>query len=226
MTIKFSMVLPVFNQADHIESVVGRYRDVFRGNPWEIILVPNACRDQSTALCRRLAMKDKKIRVVESERGGWGLAVRLGLAASRGSLIGYANSARTDPESIPPLVQMALENKGSLVKASRHRRGHMLRELGSAIYNFECRLLLGTGVQDVNGTPKIFPATLFKKMKLFSDGDLLDAELMAWVHHFKVPVYEMRQEGWGRFGGKSTTSWKSALRMYRGVLNVRKRLPW
>lgn len=222
----FSIVLPVYNQADHIEEVVGRYGPVFRGKPWEIILVPNACHDDSTRICRRLADRNSKIRVVESELGGWGLAVRLGLSAARGYLVGYTNSARTDPVTIPPLVRLAEEKPGTLVKYSRHQRGQWFREFGSALYNLECQLLLNTGVRDVNGTPKIFPSDLLKKIRLTSDGDLVDAEFLAWCRHLNVPIIEKRLEGWGRFGGKSTTGFHSALRMYRGIFDLKKRMPW
>jgi hypothetical protein len=222
----FSIVLPVHNQADHIEDVVGRYRSVFRGKPWEIILVPNACRDDSLLICRKLAKKDPKIRVVENPRGGWGLSVRIGLAAARGSIIGYTNSARTDPETIPSLLRLAQASHGALAKVSRHQRGRFLREMGSILYNLECGLLFDSGIRDINGTPKIFPSSVYKKMELTADGDLLDAEVIAWCRRLDVPIVEQRQEGWGRFGGKSTTGCKSALRMYLGALELKRRLPW
>jgi glycosyltransferase involved in cell wall biosynthesis len=222
----FSIVLPVHNQADHLEEVMARYRSVFLGKPWEIILVPNACRDHSLRLCRRIAARDRRIRVVENARGGWGLSVRMGLAVAGGTLVGYTNSARTDPEVIPPLLRMARDSQGALVKLSRHRRGQWTREWGSALYNLECRLLLGTALHDVNGTPKIFPKRFLKAMTLSSDGDLLDAELIAWCRHLRIPILELRHEGGGRFGGKSTTGFHSAYRMYRGVWELRKRLPW
>ena len=42
-----SVVLPVHNQADHIGTVVREYLEPLDrlGMPYEIVLVPNACRD-------------------------------------------------------------------------------------------------------------------------------------------------------------------------------------
>src|SRR5437667_116387 len=52
-----SIVLPVHNQADHIRAVVEEYREALRRVPdrYEILLVPNGCRDDSAAVCGALA---------------------------------------------------------------------------------------------------------------------------------------------------------------------------
>ena len=94
-----SVVLPVHNQAEHIEQIVSEYASALgrSGISWEIILVPNACSDGSDELCIRLAAADDRIRTVPSAPGGWGRAVRLGLAAARGDVLCYTNSARTTP---------------------------------------------------------------------------------------------------------------------------------
>ena len=42
-------------------------------------------------------------------------------------------------------------------------------------------MLLGTPLWDVNGTPKVFSSDFIKDLKLESDGDLIDAEVMAKI---------------------------------------------
>jgi glycosyltransferase involved in cell wall biosynthesis len=217
---ELSVVLPVYNQADHIVGVVARYRAVFKKRPWEMILVPNACIDDSPRLCRQMARKNKNIRVVENPKGGWGLSVRMGLQAARGRFLCYTNSARTDPAVIPPLFEKAQSQPGILTKIKRVTRGRFLRDTGSLLYNLECRLLFHIKSGDVNGTPKIFQAGLLKKMKLTSDGDLLDAELLAQCQKLGVQVLETPLSGWNRHGGKSTTKLKSAAGMYWGVIRL------
>jgi glycosyltransferase involved in cell wall biosynthesis len=218
---ELSVVLPVRNQADHIAGVIGRFQKEFLGRSWEILLVPNACSDDSPRLCRELAEKDGGIRVVENPAGGWGLSVRTGLEAARGRFLCYANSARTDPATIPALFDLLKERPESLAKVRRHSRGQLLREFGSLLYNLECRLLFGLSCRDVNGTPKIFAAGLLSRMKLTSEGDLLDAEILAQCRRLGVPVLEMPLAGFTRHGGKSTTNPKSAARMYWGALRLR-----
>src|SRR5438552_4161886 len=91
-----SIVLPVHNQADHIERLVRDYVSELQKvpAPYELLLVENASRDESLAVCRRLETELPCVRVVSSEKGGWGRAVRLGLTSVEGDVICYTNSAR------------------------------------------------------------------------------------------------------------------------------------
>jgi glycosyltransferase involved in cell wall biosynthesis len=220
MSLELSVVLPIHNQADHIARVLEKYEKEFKGRSWEIILVPNACSDDSLLICRKIAKKNPKIRVVENPAGGWGLSVRVGLRSAKGRFVCYTNSARTDPAIICKLFDEFKKVPTSMVKISRYDRGDFLRELGSTLYNFECRLLFNFLSRDVNGTPKIFARKLLKRIRLISDGDLLDAEFLAWCHRLRVPIIETRLSGWSRHGNKSTTTFKSAFLMYLGVFKI------
>jgi glycosyltransferase involved in cell wall biosynthesis len=221
---ELSIVLPVYNQADHIVEVVGLWRALLKGRAWEIILVPNGCWDDSAKLCRSLAKKDGKIRVVESGPGGWGLGVRLGLAAARGKFLCYTNSARTDPAVLPPLFERLKQRPEALVKADRRSRGDLVREMGSLVYNLGNRLLFGVRSADVNGTPKLFQRDLLKRLDLVSPGDLLDAEVLARCVRLGVEVLEVPIQGWARHGGKSTTKVRSGARMILGLLHLKRRM--
>jgi hypothetical protein len=220
VTPELSIILPVRNQADYITALIERYLKEFHNRPWEIILVPNASSDDSFRLCKELEEKYPNISLVENPLGGWGLSVRVGLQSARGQYLCYTNSARTNPATITLLFDRILSQPGSLAKISRYSRGDFFRELGTMIYNFECRTLFGFRCRDVNGTPKIFPREFLDQMKLSSDGDLLDAEILAWCQRFHIPILEEPLGGWGRHGGKSTTGLKSAARMYLGVIRL------
>ncbi len=213
---ELSVVLPVHNQADHIAAVLRQYYFQFKNRPWEIILVPNACRDDSVRICREIASRHRNTRLVENPKGGWGLSVRVGLEKARGRYLCYTNSARTDPATIVALFKKFKRAPQSLAKVDRHFRGNWFREGGSWLYNLECRWLLGLPTWDVNGTPKIFSAATFRKVSLRSTGDLLDAELLAQCRDLKIPLLEAPIKGWVRHGGKSSMSLKSALRLYGG----------
>ena len=78
----------------------------------------------------------------------------------------------------------------------------------------------------MNGTPKILPAPVLRRMNLNEDGDLFDAEILAWCRHLDVPIMEMGVDGWDRHGGKSTTSLHSAWRMYAGAIGLKRRISW
>ena len=219
-----SLILPVYNQADHIAAVVREYQAAMEKlvGEYEIILVPNGCRDDSVAVCELLA--GSNVRVVNSQVAGWGRAVNLGLAAARGDLLCYTNSARTPAEDLIDVLKVARERRDAVVKATRRVREGWRRWLGSKLYNVECRLFLGTRSDDVNGTPKAFSRTLTKLLELKRQDDLIDAELLAVAHREGYPVVEVPVGTRQRRGGASTTKLKSAWKMYKGVFVLRKSL--
>lgn len=219
---KLSLVLPCRNQADHIGQVLPRYLRPLEtlGVPFELIVVPNASTDDTQAVVEKLACDDERIKVVSNPAGGWGLSVRTGLHAAQGTILAYTNTARTDPNLVPLLVRRFQEGGRCLVKARREARHAPLREAGSFLYNLEARLLLGVRCSDVNGTPKVFSRKLYEGMVLTADGDLVDLELMSGVARRGIPVVEIPVRGFQRHGGKSSTTWKSALQMYSGAVRL------
>ena len=215
-----SVVLPVRNQADYIGGVVGRYLEVFREKAVsaEVILVANACTDDSPRICREQAERDPRVRALESSLGGWGRSVKAGLSAARGEFWCYTNSARTDPRQVVSLFGVLGGRKDAIAKVQRHARGHFVREFASLIYNLECQFLLGVGCRDVNGTPKVFHSDVWRRVTVRSDGDTLDAEFLGLARRRGVRILEVPQAGWTRHGGKSSTRIRSAVAMYAQVL--------
>ncbi len=221
-----SVVLPVYNQGDHIGRVIPQYQEalgLFKA-PYELILVVNASRDDSLRICRSMARQDRRIRVLHSALPGWGRAVRLGLKASRGSTLCFTNSSRTDPADLGELLLRSSLSPGRVVKAERRQRESPLRRLGSMLYNLECRLLLGSPSRDINGTPKVFPASFAKLLELESEGDMLDAEFVAVCVREAYPLIEAPVFNSRRHGGRSTTRWASALGMYAGAWKLWRRM--
>jgi glycosyltransferase involved in cell wall biosynthesis len=220
-----SVVLPIHNQADHIGEVVESYVDVVRRLRLDVnlVLVTNACTDSSPEICRALARSHQEVRVVEQGAGGWGRAVRSGLAGAQGDLLGYANSARTSPEILALMLSYARAYPDVVIKANRKIRDSALRRAGSLLYNLECRALFDMPTWDVNGTPKLFPRSFHRLLELRSSGDLIDAEFMLACKREDYPVLEVPLLATTRLGGRSTTNYRSALRMYRGAIGLRVR---
>ncbi len=217
-----SIVLPVHNQADHIGRVVQDYTRALDHLTlrYELILVVNGSRDASQRVCATLAKRDRRVRVLVSALGGWGLAVKLGLKAAKGDLLCYTNSSRTTATELTTLLLTASLQPGHAIKAARQIRGAVARRVGSFLFNLECRLLLGTRGWDVNGTPKVFPRAFGRLLKLTRDDDLIDAEFNVVCQREAYPLVEVPIYSHRRHGGQSTTSLKSAWRMYAGAASL------
>jgi len=221
-----SIVLPVHNQADHLEEIITEYETALTKlpHPHEVILVVNNSRDKSWELCRELAARYPNVRAMHSEKGGWGLAVRLGLREARGELLCYTNSARTTGPDLTLLLLYAVVWPKVVIKANRKIRESWRRRLGSLLYNLECRALFDLSVWDINGTPKVFPRNFTGLLELTRDDDLVDVEFLARCRKAKYPVLEVPIFSTRRHGGKSTTGLRSAVKMYVGAWRLRRTL--
>jgi glycosyltransferase involved in cell wall biosynthesis len=222
-----SIVLPVYNQADHIVGVLQEYESGLEAVPvpHEYVLVVNGCTDRSPEVCREFARGHDHARVVPSERAGWGHAVLLGLEAARGDLLCYTNLARTSARDLALILRSAAALPDVVVKANRKIRDSWQRRVGSLLYNLECRALFDLSYWDVNGTPKAFPRRFDKLLGLTRRDNLLDAEFALVCRREGYPLVEVPIFSHRRHGGRSTTGYLSALEMYGELIRFWRSLP-
>jgi hypothetical protein len=81
----------------------------------------------------------------------------------------------------------------------------------------ECRALFDLPYWDVNGTPKVFSRKLSRLLELTRNDDLIDLEFNIISRQQGYPVIEIPIFSSRRHSGSSTTSMKSAFRMYLGA---------
>ncbi len=215
-----SIVLPVYNQANHIDNVVKQYEAILPHIFHETILVVNGGEDESLDVCRALEVQYGTVRTTYCQQNGWGRALKLGLRAAKGDVLCYTNTARTQPSDLKRFIHAALDNPTMVVKAKRHRRRPLKRKLGTLLYNLECRTLFALPTWDVNGTPKVFRRDIYTAINLESDDDLIDLEFNIKCKQLGFPILEIPIESHDRRDGQSTTNYRSALRMCRGAFQM------
>ncbi|MFC2111327.1 glycosyltransferase family 2 protein [Bacteroidota bacterium] len=226
MELTFSIILPIYQQKAHLPVIIKEYTQKLTelNQTWELIFVVNGPDDGSYALAEKYAYENENIKTIISKESGWGKAVKIGINNADGKLICYTNSARTSVDELIMILNYALVNKNNVIKANRIIRESLIRRIGSVIYNFENRTVFNTPIWDVNGTPKVFPNQILKDNKIHSEGDLLDAELIARCFKNNVPVIEIPVFSTSRISGKSTTSFTSAFKMYFGLFKLKKKI--
>ncbi len=217
-----SVIVPVYKQADHIESVISEYIDVLSKLKiaYELILAVNGPCAKTLESCSKFSKKFPQIRVVHTEKTGWGRAVRMGLEEAKGDILCYVNSARTNAHDLGTVLIYALTNPDVVVKACRKIRDNWQRRLGSLLYNLQCRALFDLSYWDINGTPKVFPRKFDKLLGLSRNDDLIDAEFNIICRNngyrvIEVPIFCIKRKS-----GSSTTNYNSAIKMYWGAYNM------
>lgn len=110
---RISVIIPVFNEQDAIEKVIG---DIPSHLPTEIIVVDNGSTDQTAKLAAAMGA-----RIIRENRRGYGSACLAGIAATNDpDIVVFLDGDYSDhPNEMPNLIAPILKNRADLVIGSR-----------------------------------------------------------------------------------------------------------
>jgi len=132
----FSIIAPIFNEAESMSELYRRVSDVMNSldQDWEFILIDDGSSDESPRLIRELAEKDSKIRPVMFARNfGHQIAVTAGLDFARGDAVIIIDSDLQDPpEVIPEMVAKWREGFEVVYAVRAEREGESWFKLWTA----------------------------------------------------------------------------------------------
>jgi len=123
-----SVVVPAFNEADHLLDRLGRivaYLEERFGSSYELVVVDDGSEDATAAIVAEAAQARPSIRLVRHERNaGLDAAVRTGIAHSAGSVVVLYDADLTyDPAIIGRLTAALREGGASIAVASAYMPG-------------------------------------------------------------------------------------------------------
>jgi dolichyl-phosphate beta-glucosyltransferase len=184
-----SVIIPVFNEAEEIVTIVRAVRHVLeaRDAGWEIVVVDNASTDDTVDRLRPLLV-DGQIRLLRNEQNrGKGYSVRRGMLEAVGEL-----RLMCDADCAPSLASLpameAMLDSCEIVTGARNapdsqvaRHQPVSRRAASLGFIFLCRRVMGEPLRDVFCGFKLFTADaandVFSRSRI--DGWAFDAEALA-----------------------------------------------
>lgn len=132
----FSVVAPVYNEAETVPEFYRRVSDVMEavGETWELVLIDDGSTDGSTEKIRELAEKDSRVRpVIFARNFGHQIAVTAGLDYARGAAVIIIDSDLQDPpEVIPDLIARWREGYEVVYAVRAEREGESWFKLWTA----------------------------------------------------------------------------------------------
>ncbi len=138
--LKFSVVIPVFNEKENLEVLYTRLTKVMKslGGTYEIIFVDDGSTDSSFQILRDLHQKDNNVKVIRFTRSfGQHIAVTAGLDHSKGeSVISMDADLQDQPEEIPKLLAKLNEGYDIVYAFRRRRQDSFLRKSTSRAYRW------------------------------------------------------------------------------------------
>lgn len=217
---KFSIVLPVMNQEDHIEKVIRSYRKELTKNKFsfELIAVVNCTKDKSYEICQKVSKDLVGVRCYELSGCGFGLGILYGLKKAKGKYLCWASSARTYPDELVKCLKQFLANPNAIVSGARKKRDKFLRSLGAVIYDTTVKTVFNISSSDINGIPKVFSRQTYEKLDLRFTDSMIDLELHEKAKKLNIPIIEIPIYKNIRHGGRSTSSYKTIFRLMKEVI--------
>jgi glycosyltransferase involved in cell wall biosynthesis len=223
-----SILVPVYNEAGTVASVIDRLRTIALPLPREIVVVDDGSTDGTREVLDDLARRDNTLRVIHAERNaGKGAAVRAGLAAARGSIIAIQDAdLELDPAQLGSLVAPILSGATSVVYGSRflaRRTGVPLVTLAAnQTLTMVTNLLYGSHLTDMETCYKIMRTSVARALQLESNRFDIEPEITAKLlragHRIvEVPVrYEPRRREQGK-----KIKWRDGVHALRVLLRYR-----
>jgi glycosyltransferase involved in cell wall biosynthesis len=177
-----SIVLPAHNEEENILEAVRQALDAAEtvSRQQEVVVVDDGSTDRTAAIAAELASHDIRVRLVRHKRnGGYGAAVRSGIAAARMDWV-----LLTDADLQFDLAQLAefvpYTREAALVVGYRaNRKDPLIRRINARGWNALVHVLFHLSVHDVDAAFKLIRRNALTGVDLVATGAAIDAELLA-----------------------------------------------
>lgn len=143
-----SVVVPVYRNAETLDELHRRVRDVLEAGSleYEMVFVDDACPEGSLTVLEEVVRRDPRVTVLALRRNvGQQLAVLAGLAQARGTWVVVMDADLQDPpEAIPRLLTTIQEGFGAVFAGRRGRHEPVFRWLTSHLFKWILHIVCGT----------------------------------------------------------------------------------
>jgi len=188
---KFSLVIPCYNEAKNIPLLLDRCKTLTEGENIEVILVDNGSTDNTSEVLDRLLPSYRGCRSTRVEiNQGYGYGIIAGLKAARGSLLGWTHAdMQTDPQDVLSGLDL-FEKHGEdiFVKGRRYGRPIMDVFFTVGMSMFETVLLMRP-MWDINAQPTMFSRRFFESWESAPTDFSLDLYAYYEAQEQKIKVY-------------------------------------
>ncbi len=168
-TLSLSVVIPVYNEAENIEPLVGKLSSVLQSWPRaaEFLFVDDGSTDVTLAVLKRLQHSDARIRIAHFRRNhGQTAAMAAGFRLARGRAVATIDGdLQNDPAEIPRLVEM-LGEWDCVCGVRLRRRDTWWKRISSRIGNGFRNWVTGDEIIDTGCTLKAFRRECLERLDL------------------------------------------------------------
>ncbi len=195
---KLSLIMPVYNEGETLETVLRRVGEVPMPVPYELVVVDDGSHDGAVDRIDRawLPNADDVIVVKARRNQGKGAALRKGFAVATGDILGVQDAdLEYDPMQIPELVRPLLDGRAEVVFGTREFGAHASFSfwyvVGNKALSLFASALFDRYVTDIYTCYKFMTRHRYEQLHLTADGFEIEAELAGGVLRNGARVYEI-----------------------------------
>jgi 4-amino-4-deoxy-L-arabinose transferase-like glycosyltransferase len=207
--ISLSLIMPALNECEGIARSIAEADFALQhiASDYEIIVVDDGSTDGTRDIVQAIAKTNAAVRLVRHPvNQGYGAALRTGFSTATKSLVVFTDAdGQFDLRELDRFVLLSAQY--DIVCGYRiDRKDTPLRCFYSQVYNLLVRVLLRTGVRDVDCALKMFRRDVVQCLKISGSGFLVNSEILTQAHQQGFSVVEVGVSHRPRTLGTSTVS--------------------
>jgi glycosyltransferase involved in cell wall biosynthesis len=224
--VKLSVVIPCFNEAATIESIIGAVRDSSYA-PKEIVVIDDCSSDGTQEILEKLKARGWIDHLVHHEiNQGKGAALRTGFRQVTGDIVIVQDAdLEYDPAEYPRLVKPILDGKADVVYGSRfigdrpHRVLYFWHRVGNGILTLLSNMLTNLNLTDMETCYKVFKRNIIQSINIEEARFGFEPEITAKIARMGCVIYEVGIAYYGRtYEQGKKVDWKDGFRAIYCIL--------
>ncbi len=207
MTPQISVVLPVFNEAENLPSLLEEITGTLRGleRSFEILAVDDASTDRSVQVLEALRREHPELRLLRHRRNcGQSAAYASGFAHARGEVVVTLDAdGQNDPHDLPALLAALRPGVDCVTGIRTRRQDTWVKRLSSRIANAYRNWVTGDRVTDAGCTFRVVRRAALREVPVFNGMHRFLPTLLRWQGFtvVELPVnHRPRTRGVSKYG--------------------------